>query len=124
MLKARDFVPDKQKSMSSEGEAMSADQSVKRDERTVAVENASFRWPFAFLLFALLADVVYRSLFRNEAAWDLMGLVIVSSSLSTVYQARQRIWGGGWLWKMTLIGFVAAIVAAIIAGILAVSKSM
>jgi hypothetical protein len=57
MLKAREFAPDKHKSMSSEGEAMSADQSVKRDERTIAVENASFRWTFTFLLFALLADV-------------------------------------------------------------------
>jgi hypothetical protein len=92
-------------------------QSVVRDERAVAVENASFRWGFTFLLFALLADVVYRGLFRHEAAWDLMGLVIVSSGLSSIYQARQRIWGRGWLWEMTLIGFVAAIVSAVIAAI-------
>jgi hypothetical protein len=103
---------------------MSTDESVKRDERTVAVENASFRVGFTFLLFALLADVMYRALFRNEAAWDLMGLVIVSSGLSTVYQARQKIWGRGWLWTMTLIGFVSAIVAAVVAIILTAAKVM
>ena len=103
---------------------MSTDESVKRDERTMAVENASFRGGFTFLLFALLADVAYRGLFRNEAAWDLMGLVIVSSGLSTICQARQKIWGRGWLWKMTLIGFVAAIVAAVIAVSLTLTKVM
>jgi hypothetical protein len=101
---------------------MSTDHSVMRDERTVAVENASFRWGFNFVLFALLADVMYRGLFRNEAAWDLMGLVIISSGFSTIYQARQKIWGRDWLWKMTLIGCVAAIVAAIIAAILTMTK--
>jgi hypothetical protein len=103
---------------------MSTDQSVKRDERTMAVENASFRWGFTFVLFALLVDVMYRGLFRNEAAWDLMGLVIVSSGLATIHQARQKIWGRGWLWKMTLIGLVAAVVAAVIAAMLTLTKAL
>ena len=93
-----------------------------RDERTIAVENASFRGGFTFLLFALLVDVTYRGLFRNEAAWDLLGLVIVSSGCSTIYQARNRLWGPGWLWKMTLISFVTAILAATIAVILTLMK--
>jgi len=101
---------------------MSTEQGVVRDERTLAVENASFRWGFNFILFALLADVVYRGLLRNEAAWDLMGLVIVSSGLSTIYQARQRVWGRGWLWKMTLIALFGAVVSALIAVILTVMK--
>jgi hypothetical protein len=88
----------------------------------VAVENASFRGGFTFLLFALLADVTYRGLFRNEAAWDLLGLVIVSSGLSTIYQARQKVWGRGWLGKLTLLGFLSAVVAAVIAFILALAK--
>ena len=101
---------------------MTTDENVKRDERTIAVENASFRGGFIFLLFALLVDVTCRGLFRNEAAWDLLGLVIVSSGFSTIYQARNRIWGPGWLWKMTLISFVTAIVATVIAVILPLTK--
>ena len=73
---------------------MSTDHSVMRDERTVAVENASFRWGFNFVLFALLADVMYRGLFRNEAAWDLMGLVIISSG-SRPYIKPVRRYGDG-----------------------------
>jgi hypothetical protein len=65
--------------------------SVIRDERVVAVQNASYKWAFTFLLFALLVDVICRGLLRHEAAWDLMALVIVSSGLSTVYQAWQRV---------------------------------
>ena len=103
---------------------MSIDQSVKRDERTIAVENASFRAGFIFLLFALLVNVMYRGLFRNEAAWDLMALVVVSSGLSTVYQARQKIWGRDWGSKMVILGFVSAIVAAVIAVILTLTQAM
>ena len=33
--------------------------SVQRDERTVAVENASYRWAYLFLSFGLLALVAY-----------------------------------------------------------------
>jgi hypothetical protein len=100
---------------------MNTEQRVKRDERTVAIENASYKWALIFVTFALLVDVAYRGAVRNEAAWDLMALVIVTSGVSTIYQARQKIWGRGWLWKMTLIGFVAAIVGAVIAAILAMN---
>ena len=93
-----------------------------RDERAIAVENASFRGGFTFLLFALLVDVMYRGLFRNEAAWDLLGLVFVSSGFSTVYQARHRIWGRDWLWWMTRVAFVTAVVSFVVAAILPLTK--
>jgi hypothetical protein len=101
---------------------MTTDENVERDERTIAVENASFGGGYAFLLIALLVDVTYRGLFRNEAAWDLLGLVIVSSGFSMIYQARHRIWGPRFLWRMTLVAFVTAIVAATIAVILTIMK--
>jgi len=50
---------------------MTTHQNVQRDERTVAVENASYRWACTFVSFALLIDVMYRGAVRNEAAWDL-----------------------------------------------------
>jgi hypothetical protein len=103
---------------------MNTEQSVERDERTVAVENASHKWAYGFIAFALLIDVAYRAAVRNEAAWDLMALVIVGGAISFVYQVRQKTLGQGWVWKMTLSGFIAAIVAAVIVAILAMTKAM
>jgi hypothetical protein len=88
---------------------------VQRDERTVAVENASYRWAYGLLTYALLVDVMYRGLFRHEAAWDLMALVIVGGVACTVYQARQKVLAHGWVMKAVLVGCVAAVIAAILA---------
>ncbi len=94
---------------------MSTPQAVERDERTVAVENASYRWAYGVLTYALLVDVMYRSLFRHEAAWDLMALVIVGGAVCTVYQARQKTLGHGWVMKVVLGAVIAAVIAVIAA---------
>ena len=91
---------------------MTTHQNVQRDERTVAVENASYRWACTFVSFALLIDVMYRGAVRNEAAWDLMALVIVPGILSSVYQARQKTLAG---WTAVLLVCFAVVVAAFIA---------
>jgi hypothetical protein len=94
---------------------MSTPQAVERDERTVAVENASYRWAYLVLTYALLVDVMYRGLFRHEAAWDLMALVIVGGAICTVYQARQKTLVHGWVMKAVLGAVVAAVIAAVLA---------
>lgn len=94
---------------------MSVPESVIRDERTVAVENASYRWAYSLLTYALLVDVMCRALFRREAAWDLMALVVVGGVVATVYQARKRSLAHGWVMKVVLLGCVAAVFAAILA---------
>ena len=94
---------------------MSTPQTVQRDERTVAVENASYRWAYGLLIYALLVDVMCRAWFRHEAAWDLMALVIVGGFVATVYQARQRILTQGWVMKVVLLGSIAAVIAALVA---------
>ena len=94
---------------------MNTPQSVNRDERTVAVENSSYRWAYCLLTYALLVDVMCRAWFRHEAAWDLMALVIVTGIGTSVYQARQRILTQGWVMKVVLAGCVAAVFAAILA---------
>ena len=86
--------------------------SIERDERTVAVENASYKWACIFITFALLIDVVYRGAVRNEAAWDLMALAVVPGIVCTVYQARQKTLAG---WIAVLLVCSAVVVAAIIA---------
>jgi len=96
---------------------MNTQRSVNIDERTVAVVNASYRWGFSFLLFALLFDISFRGLLRNEAAWDLMALVIVSSGISTIYQARQNTWGYQG-WKLAILTCLAAAIGMVIAAII------
>jgi hypothetical protein len=91
---------------------MTTQQIVQRDERTVAVENASYRWACTFVSFALLIDVMYRGAVRNEAAWDLMALAIVPGILSSMYQARQKTLAG---WTAVLLVCFAVVVAAVIA---------
>jgi hypothetical protein len=103
---------------------MSTTGSVERDERTVAVENASYRWGFILVNYALLIDVMYRGIARQEAAWDLLALVIVSGAVCTIYQARQKALGHGWAKKGLLIAWFAGIIGAIVAAILTITQAM
>jgi hypothetical protein len=94
---------------------MSTFESLEQHERTAAVENASYRWAYALLSYALLVDVMYRSLARREAAWDLMTLVIVGGAVCTAYQARQKILGHGWVMKGLFVACLAGVLAALLA---------
>jgi hypothetical protein len=94
---------------------MSTPQAVERDERTVAVENASYRWAYLLLTYALLVDVMYRSLIRHEATWDLLALVVVGGAVCSVYQARQKILAHGWVMKAVLVACIAGVIAAVLA---------
>jgi hypothetical protein len=97
---------------------MSTPQGVERDERTVAVENASYRWAYALVTYVLLVDVMYRSLVRREAAWDLLALVILGGSVCFVYQAQQKILTHGWVMKTVLATCIAGVLAAVVAMVL------
>ena len=89
---------------------------VVRDERTTAVENASYRWGYLFLSFGLLAVVMYRSFVRQEASWDLLALVVISGFVTTVYQALRAV-----IFKhraLTILGTV------ILAGLVAIAVEL
>ena len=64
---------------------------VHRDERTLLVENASYRWAFQVLAYGLLLIVAYRSYVANEAAWDLLALAVVGGAVASVYQWTHHI---------------------------------
>ena len=100
---------------------MSTTRSAERDERTVAVENASYRWCFILFSYALLIDVVYRGIARQEAAWDLLALVIVSGAVCTIYQARQKALVHGWAKKALLTACLGGVIAAIVAIVAAIA---
>jgi hypothetical protein len=92
---------------------MSTTPTVDRDERTVAVENASYRWAYLFLSFGLLALVAYRSFVHDESPWDLMALVILGGILSAAYQWFHNVltprWAATCLLTIVAAGALAAI---------------
>lgn len=85
-----------------------------RDERTIAVEHASYIWAYNFITFALLIDVVYRSIVLNEAAWDLMGMVIAGGAISAIYQYRQNTLTKDWISKGFLIFLIGMGISAFV----------
>ena len=83
---------------------------IQRDERTVAVENASYRLSYLVLSFGLLAIVLYRSFLRQERAWDLLALVVLAGVASTAYQGLHNVLSRRW----TLITASTVLIAGVI----------
>jgi hypothetical protein len=88
--------------------------SVDRDERTVAVENASYRWGYLVMSFGLLVLVAYRSFARGESSWDLLALVIVGGMVPSAYQGASNVLTRRWTMTQIAAMTVAAILAAIL----------
>ncbi len=91
------------------------DQPVVRDERTIAVENAGYRFAYLLLSFGLLAIVAYRSLVTGESSWDLLALVLVSGFVTTVHSGLHKILCWRWALVAVMTGLAAAVVAVAIA---------
>jgi uncharacterized membrane protein HdeD (DUF308 family) len=88
---------------------------VQRDERTVAFENAGYRWGYLVLSFGLLALVAYRSFARHESPWDLLALVILGGAVGTVYQGYHHVLSKHWILSSVLALALAIVVAVVIA---------
>jgi hypothetical protein len=93
---------------------MSTTPTVTRDERTLAVENASYRWAYLFVTFGLLVLVAYRSYVHNESPWDLMALVILGGLLSAAYLWFHKVRTERWV-PICLTVVAAGVLAAVIA---------
>jgi len=91
------------------------DQSIIHDERTVTVENSSYRWAYLLLSFGLLAIVAYRGFVRQESNWDLLALVVLSGFVTTLYQGVHKTISRRWLLVAITTGLVAAVIAFAIA---------
>ena len=92
---------------------MSATPSVESDERTVAVENASYRLGWFLLYLGVLLDGCYRVYVRQETPIDLLVLAIGSGVFCTLYQARKKAVTRGRFRKMLLIGLIFGILGAV-----------
>ncbi len=86
---------------------------VVRDERTVAAENAGYRWGFLVLSFGLLLATAWRSFVRGDTSWDLLALVILGGAVTTAYQASQHVLSRRWM-MFSVAAMVGAALLAII----------
>ena len=88
-----------------------------RDDQTLPVENASFRWAYLVMSFGLLGLVAYRSFFWRESPWDLLALVVLGGAVSAAYQGYYRVLTVRRAVLMAVATVVAALVAALMATI-------
>lgn len=88
---------------------------VRKDERATFIENVSYKYGYNFIAFALLLDVIYRSLRFNEAPWDLLVIIIISGLVMTVYQYKQKVLEKTWIKPFALALVIAFIFAFLLA---------
>lgn len=96
----------------------SAMPAVERDERSLVVEHASYRWAYLCLSYGLLVAVAYRSAVRHEQPWDLLALVVAGGVVSAGYQAAHRTLGRRWALATLATIAAAALLAAVAAGVM------
>jgi hypothetical protein len=92
---------------------MNTEQPVSRDERTVAVENAAFKWAYYILFYGLLLDCLYRHKILHEGVGDLFAVAGVSVAFCTAYiiihKARERL-----TWKKFLMVYALGLLWALL----------
>jgi hypothetical protein len=89
-------------------------QPIMRDERTVATENASYRWAYLILSFGLLVSTAYRSFALHESAWDLLALVIIGGAVATFYQGNRRVLSRRWAVASASAALLALVFAVVL----------
>lgn len=81
------------------------------EEWSMAVDNFTYGLGYKFLTFALLVDVMYRGWIMREAAWDLLGLVIVSGLFISLCQSKYKLLTRGWR-NFALLALVLTVAVA------------
>lgn len=98
-----------------------SDQEVIRDERTEAVENASYRLAYSILSMGILLSTAYRGFMFDQACWDLLGLVIFTGWVAVAYQGAHQVL----TWRFTRAAVAIMVLAGVIAAVTAaVMQSM
>jgi hypothetical protein len=85
----------------------------QRDERTVAVENASYRWAYLILAFGALMHIAYQSYANHQTNWDLFVLIVLSGAVGRAYQARNKTLSRRWVTGTLIVLAAAAVIAAL-----------
>jgi len=91
---------------------------VRRDERQAQVDLVADRLAYLVVSYGLLAAVAYRSLNRGDAAWDLMGLVILGGLVGLSYRISKGAVSGRWV--LMLVATIG--VAVVVGGVLVLTR--
>jgi hypothetical protein len=89
------------------------DETIMRDERTITVENSSYRWGYLLLSFGLLAVVACRSFIWGQSSWDLLALVVLGGVVTTLYQWTHKVLSRHWIIMTIVAGLLASVVAVL-----------
>lgn len=87
---------------------------IEKDERTIFIENKSYKYGCTILNFGLLIDIIYRSIRFNEASWDLFGLLFAGGLVMTVYQYKYKTFASNWKNRYLLLIIATAVLAFLI----------
>ena len=87
---------------------------IARDERETAIDHAADRLSYLVLAFGTLLAAAWRS-FSGEAAWDLLGLVVLAGAAGLVFRLGKGAITRAWIALAAASVVGAALVAAIIA---------
>jgi hypothetical protein len=87
---------------------------VHRDERETRVDLAADRVAYLVLSYGLLLSVAYRSFVNGDAAWDLIGLVVLGGVVGLASRFRQGVASRRWTLMLAATIAIAFIVAAIL----------
>jgi 1,4-dihydroxy-2-naphthoate octaprenyltransferase len=91
------------------------DQPVNRDERTVVIENASYRLAYLVISFGVLVSVAYRSFILKQSNWDLLALVVLGGVTATLYQGAHKVLSRRWMLATVITVMAAGLIAFVIA---------
>ena len=84
-------------------------------ERDAQVDLAADRVGYLVVSYGLLLIVAYRSFVNGEAAWDLIGLVILGGVVGAEERIRRGVMSGRWMLMLLITMGSALIVASLIA---------
>lgn len=88
--------------------------------RTNSILNTANSLGYAVVLFALLADIMVRSIIYHEGAWDLFAIIFLSGGVSIAYAIYHRCWRNVITRKTIVVAAVSGIIAAIVGSLVAV----
>lgn len=67
-----------------------------RDEQAARVALSADRIAYLVVSYGLLLSVAYRSFVNGDAAWDLIGLVVLGGIAGLAYRLREGVVSGRW----------------------------
>lgn len=87
---------------------------VPRDEGETRIDLAADRVAYLVLSYGLLLIVAYRSFVKGDAAWDLIGLVVLGGVVGLAYRIRQGVASRRWTMMLAATIAIAFVVAAVV----------